>query len=113
MSKLEEAKKVWIGKSDEWLYERLANELTSKVEEIHRLLNELSEVKKLNILNVSVSFPCCSLNDVKQNSVAILALMGNTNLTTKEDIKEIDEIAMEIYKYCDDIILAELYNKLR
>lgn len=46
MSKLEEARKVWIGKSDEWLYERLANELTSKVEEIHHLLKEISEVKE-------------------------------------------------------------------
>lgn len=49
MSKLEQARKTWIVKSDEWLYERLANELSDKVQEIHRLLKELDEVKNLTI----------------------------------------------------------------
>ena len=49
MSKLEQARKTWVGKSDEWLYERLANELSDKVQEIHRLLKELDEVKNLTI----------------------------------------------------------------
>ena len=49
MSKVEQARKTWVGKSDEWLYERLANELSDKVQEIHRLLKELDEVKNLTI----------------------------------------------------------------
>lgn len=52
MSKLENARKIWVGKSDEWLYERLANELTAKVQEIHRLLKEIDEVKSLTISDV-------------------------------------------------------------
>lgn len=52
MSKLEQARKTWVGKSDEWLYERLANELNDKVQEIHRLLKELDEVKNLTISDV-------------------------------------------------------------
>lgn len=38
MSKLERHREVWPYKSDEWLFERLANELTQKVETIHVLL---------------------------------------------------------------------------
>ena len=52
MSKLEQARKTWVGKSDEWLYERLANELSDKVQEIHRLLKELDEIKNLTISDV-------------------------------------------------------------
>ena len=52
MSKLEQARKTWVGKSDEWLYERLANELSDKVQEIHRLIKELDEVKNLTISDV-------------------------------------------------------------
>ena len=48
MSKLEEHRKIWQGKSDEWLFERLANELTQKVEEIHKLLEENDRLRKLN-----------------------------------------------------------------
>jgi hypothetical protein len=40
MTKLIDARKIWPGKSDEWLYERLSLELTQKIEEIHRLLND-------------------------------------------------------------------------
>ena len=45
MSKLEEHRKIWQGKSDEWLFERLANELTQKVEEIHTLLAENEQLR--------------------------------------------------------------------
>jgi hypothetical protein len=41
---IEKHRKTWQGKSDEWLFERLDNELKQKVEEIHRLLAE-NEVK--------------------------------------------------------------------
>lgn len=38
LSALQRHRDTWIGKSDEWLFERLNNELKSKVEEIHNLL---------------------------------------------------------------------------
>lgn len=40
MKAIERHRKTWQGKSDEWLFERLDNELKDKVEEIHRLLEE-------------------------------------------------------------------------
>lgn len=45
MSKIEQHRKTWQGKSDEWLYERLALELTQKVEAIHKLLAENKELR--------------------------------------------------------------------
>jgi len=48
MNKLEQHRKIWQGKSDEWLFERLANELTQKVEEIHKLLKEIELLKEQN-----------------------------------------------------------------
>ncbi len=50
--KLEQARITWDGKSDEWLYERLANELSDKVEQIHLLLEEVNKVKNLTISDV-------------------------------------------------------------
>ena len=52
MMKLEQARNTWNGKSDEWLYERLANELSYKVEEIHLLLEEINQIKNLKISDV-------------------------------------------------------------
>ena len=52
MMKLEQARNTWDGKSDEWLYERLANELSDKVEKIHLLLEEINKVKNLTISDV-------------------------------------------------------------
>jgi hypothetical protein len=46
-----------------------------------------------------VVLKCNSLDDVKENIVAILGMIGNPNLKTREDLLEIDSIAMEIYDY--------------
>ena len=48
MTKLEEHRKTWQGKSDEWLFERLANELKQKIEEIHKLLAENEQLRLSN-----------------------------------------------------------------
>ncbi len=40
MNALERHIETWEGKSDAWLFERLNNELKSKLEEIHRLLKD-------------------------------------------------------------------------
>lgn len=69
MSKLEQARKTWVGKSDEWLYERLANELSDKVEEIHRLIKELDEVKKLTISDVIKQVYCECENQTEYTDV--------------------------------------------
>jgi hypothetical protein len=65
MTALERHRKVWEGKSDEWLFERLANELTQKTEEIHKLLNELEQVKNCLIADV-VSMCCDETRKVNQ-----------------------------------------------
>ena len=49
MGKLEQHRKSWQGKSDEWLFERLANELTQKVEVIHKLLSENEQLRLYNV----------------------------------------------------------------
>ena len=68
MKAIERHRQSWQGKSDEWLFERLDNELKQKVEEIHRLLAENetlrqlmndyheSEVKKLRLADVMLRF---------------------------------------------------------
>ena len=45
MKAIERHRQNWQGKSDEWLFERLDNELKQKVAEIHRLLAENEELK--------------------------------------------------------------------
>ena len=45
MTKLEQHREVWPNKSDEWLFERLANELKDKVETIHKLLTENEQLR--------------------------------------------------------------------
>lgn len=47
MNALKNSREVWKGKSDEWLYERLNNELKSKIEEIHILLHRVDYLEKL------------------------------------------------------------------
>ena len=37
---LQRQRECWPDKSDEWLFERLSNELKQKVDEIHRLIEE-------------------------------------------------------------------------
>jgi hypothetical protein len=58
MTKLEQHRKTWQGKSDEWLFERLANELTQKVEEIHKLLAENEQLRLSNVVGRSEQLPC-------------------------------------------------------
>lgn len=51
MTKLEQHRKIWQGKNDEWLFERLANELTQKVEEIHKLLAKNEQLRLHSVGN--------------------------------------------------------------
>lgn len=46
MKAIERHRQTWVGKSDEWLFERLDNELKQKVDEIHKLLTEKEELEK-------------------------------------------------------------------
>lgn len=54
MNAIERHRKIWEGKSDEWLFERLDSELKDKVEEIHRLLAENEALRKQPV-NSSIS----------------------------------------------------------
>lgn len=53
MTELEKHRKTWQGKSDEWLFERLALELKDKVETIHQLLAENEQLRIANVVGQS------------------------------------------------------------
>ena len=53
MKAIERHRQSWQGKSDEWLFERLDNELKQKVEEIHRLLAENETLRQFDFIRRS------------------------------------------------------------
>lgn len=53
MTELEKHREIWQGKSDEWLFERLALELKDKVETIHQLLAENEQLRIANVVGQS------------------------------------------------------------
>lgn len=53
MKAIERHRQSWQGKSDEWLFERLDNELKQKVEEIHRLLAENEALRQFDVIRRS------------------------------------------------------------
>ena len=53
MKAIERHRQTWQGKSDEWLFERLDNELKQKVEEIHRLLAENEALRQFDVIRRS------------------------------------------------------------
>ena len=64
MTKLEQHREVWPNKSDEWLFERLANELKDKVETIHKLLTENEQLR-----TAAVSHRLCDGCNVEVSSL--------------------------------------------
>lgn len=71
-----------------------------KFEIFERLLDNLSSDRKCFLSDVSRSFPCQSLDNVRQNVSAILATTAPLKDMTDEQIQEIDEIALEILECC-------------
>lgn len=53
MKAIERHRQTWQGKSDEWIFERLDNELKQKVEEIHRLLAENEALRQFDVIRRS------------------------------------------------------------
>jgi hypothetical protein len=53
MKAIERHRQTWQGKSDEWLFERLDNELKQKVDEIHRLLAENEALRQFDVIRRS------------------------------------------------------------
>jgi hypothetical protein len=53
MKAIERHRQTWQGKSDEWLFERLDNELKQKVDEIHRLLAENEALRQFDVIRQS------------------------------------------------------------
>lgn len=49
MKALERHRQTWQGKSDEWIFERLDNELKQKIKEIHRLLTENDGLRQFDV----------------------------------------------------------------
>ena len=66
MTELEKHRKTWQGKTDEWLFNRLANELKDKVEEIHKLLAENEQL----ILSGVISCFYCK-EDLKSDEIEV------------------------------------------
>ena len=56
MKAIERHRQNWQGKSDEWLFERLDNELKQKVEEIHRLLAENETLRQFDVIRSLPSY---------------------------------------------------------
>ena len=68
MKATERHRQTWQGKSDEWLFERLDNELKQKVEEIHRLLAENEALRLHDVSGQSEQLVCVHpYNDVYQS----------------------------------------------
>ena len=44
-TKLQKHRELWKGQTDEWLFERLTRELSQKVETIHGLLDEKTQLQ--------------------------------------------------------------------
>lgn len=67
LSQLERNRKLWNGKSDEWLFDRISNELKDKVEEIQRLLDQLKvfEAQQIEIGNI--------IKDYQTETIGILS----------------------------------------
>ena len=83
MNAIERHRKIWEGKSDEWLFERLDKELKDKVEEIHRLLAENESLRQKNV-NGSISMQDLMLYyqdtdgfDFTSKAIDVLRSMGN------------------------------------
>lgn len=53
MKAIERHRQTWQNKSDEWIFERLDNELKQKVEEIHRLLAENEALRQFDVIRRS------------------------------------------------------------
>lgn len=51
MKAIERHRQTWQGKSDEWIFERLDNELEQKIKEIHRLLAENEALRQFDVSN--------------------------------------------------------------
>ena len=57
MKAIERHRQTWQGKSDEWLFERLDNELKQKIEEIHRLLAENEALRQPPVISSVCKHP--------------------------------------------------------
>jgi len=91
MSALEEARKAWLGRTDEWLYERLYEELKQKIEEIHRLLKE----------NANSGYPLladgCVAMDERRYLSMIADIRDRWMNGSKPEITAMEWMAKEIY----------------
>ena len=70
MTELEKHRKTWQGKTDEWLFNRLANELKDKVEEIHKLLAENEQLILSGVSQQRELLQCfCNLANITHDTV--------------------------------------------
>ena len=77
MKAIERHRQTWQGKSDEWLFERLDNELKQKVEEIHRLLAENEALRQFDVI-LPLPDKCC-WGDNRDNFGGVCSVCGGIN----------------------------------
>lgn len=107
MTKLEEARKTWVGKSDEWIYERLANELTDKVSEIHSLLKQQKMNKRFLTADAAFHYYYTALNEIESGEngtsrfkdVGFYITAPEANLITREYRKWSEKYADREFKW--------------
>ena len=104
MKAIERHRQTWQGKSDEWLFERLDNELKQKIEEIHRLLAENEALRQFDVSSSKITKPFKSnlksfnehqenlnISDVRQS----LSLLKGRIQSLQIDINKIDSETAE------------------
>lgn len=74
-SALAKHRKVWAGKSDEWLFNRLDLELKDKVEVIGVLLNRINDLEKM----------LCDCQDVQKGLLSNSCPIHNDNPIIEDD----------------------------
>ena len=96
MKAIERHRQTWQGKSDEWLFERLDNELKQKVEEIHRLLAENEALRQFDVTSwVAVSEKLPTVED-NGGKVLIYRIMNDSQSSLAISIHETNMV-----KHCN------------
>jgi hypothetical protein len=84
MEVLNRHREAWPNKSDEWLFQRLDNELKQKVEEIYRLLNQQALIRDA-LADYIRSEGCSCCQDTEKHQEAAKRLAELINVEPYED----------------------------
>lgn len=102
MKAIERHRQTWQGKSDEWLFERLDNELKQKVEEIHRLLAENEALRQFDVISRLFSEV---ENEFKVKGVLFMTYRKESDVL---EFYEVDENEEKVEKYLKRVSINDL-----